>query len=475
MSTKKTILAMIFLACATMEAASKVVTYNAPTGAELGKGFVVRVREAGKEWKNVDTYAVNVDKVVGTKHQIEKASMAYFDFDGEVEVEVSPTNGDIKESRIRPLSYGIASQADDKKLTFKLDRPRNISVEINGDTYHNLHLFANSIDTSRPKKTKAKGLIYFAPGLHKLPGDTLAVTSGTNVYIAGGAVVDGCLKVRGANGVKISGRGIIRPERRGAGIEISNSKNVSVEGIITTQCPTGGSDSVKISNVKAISSYNWGDGMNVFASSNVTFDGVFCRNSDDCTTVYATRCGFTGGCKNILMENSTLWADVAHPIFIGLHGNSPAPDTIDGVTYRNIDILKQAENQIDYQGCMAINAGDNNTVRNVRFENIRVESIDKGQLVNMRVCFNKKYCSAPGMGIDNVVFKDITYNGKEPNLSVITGYDSARKITNVRFENLKINGEVISDDMPTKPKWYKTSDMAHMFVGEHVENITFSK
>lgn len=28
--------------------------------------------------------------------------------------------------------------------------------------------------------------------------------------------------------------------------------------------------------------------MNVFASNNVLFDGVFCRNSDDCTTVYGT-------------------------------------------------------------------------------------------------------------------------------------------------------------------------------------------
>ena len=72
-----------------------------------------------------------------------------------------------------------------------------------------------------------------------------------------------------------------------------------------------------IRNVKAISSYGWGDGMNVFASNNVLFDGVFCRNSDDCTTVYATRMGFHGGCRNVTMQNSTLWADVAHPIFIG--------------------------------------------------------------------------------------------------------------------------------------------------------------
>ena len=29
--------------------------------------------------------------------------------------------------------------------------------------------------------------------------------------------------------------------------------------------------------------------------------------------------------------------------------------------------------------------------------------------------------------------------------------------------------------MPEKPKWYKTGDMARIFVGEHTEEVTFSK
>lgn len=84
---------------------------------------------------------------------------------------------------------------------------------------------------------------------------------------------------------------------------------VLVEGIITTQCPTGGSDSVMIRNVKSITHYGWGDGLNVFASNNVLMEGVFCRNSDDSTTAYGTRLGFYGPCRNITMRNVTLWAD----------------------------------------------------------------------------------------------------------------------------------------------------------------------
>ena len=124
---------------------------------------------------------------------------------------------------------------------------------------------------------------------------------------------------------------------------------------------------------------------------------------------------------------------------------------------------------------MSINAGDNNFVRNVRFENIRVENFRQGQLVNLRVFFNPKYCTSPGRGIENVLFRKITYRGTNANLSVIAGYDEHRKIKNVVFENLVINGVQITVDMPGKPQWYKTSDMANFFLGEHVEGVEFKK
>ena len=453
---------------------NQLVTYPAPEGAELMSNFTVQVREAGKDWRPVDTYMVKVDEVQNTKHNVKKASMSYFDFSGEVEVSVTFNHGTVRTGRVRPLSYGITPCIDGNTMTFKLDRPRNLSVEVNEDIFHNLHLFANPIDEKKPKKLKDKNLIYFGPGIHTFPGDTLNVPSGKTVYIAGGALVKGCIQVVNAQNVKILGRGIVIPERW-AGLRIINSKNVLVEGVITTQCPTGGSDSIAIRNVKSISSYGWGDGMNVFASNNVLFDGVFCRNSDDCTTVYGTRLGFTGGCKNITMQNSTLWADVAHPIFIGIHGDVENPEILENLNYINIDILDHKETKSDYQGCLAINAGDNNLIRNVRFENIRIEDFRQGQLVNLRIFYNEKYCKAPGRGIENVLFKDISYTGENAEVSMIIGYDKERKVKNIRFENLQINGEVIYDDMPDKPKWYKTGDMARIFVGEHTEEVTFSK
>jgi hypothetical protein len=466
-----------------LQAQDRLQVYPAPEGVEMKDDFYVKVRVPGGEWQSVPTYMVKVDEVRDTKHCTEKSSLAYFDFKGEVEVSVTSKES-VESARVRPSSYGIEPVVEGNTLTFTLDRPRNLSVEVNGDIFHNLQLFANPLDVNNPidgvkvknekqLAKKRKDVIYFGPGLHEV--GTVFPVSGQTVYIAGGAVVRGTIHVVDAQDVKVYGRGIVHPAGRGEGVYVKGSKNVHIDGVISTQCPIGGSDGVKVTNVKVISSYGWGDGLNVFASSNVHYDGCFARNSDDCMTVYATRKGFVGSARNILMENCVLWADVAHPIMIGNHGNVKNPDIIENVTYRNIDILDHKEKQIDYQGCMAINAGDENLIRNILFEDIRIEDFRQGQLVNIRIFYNKKYCLAPGRGIEDITFRNVSYNGSGEEMSVIYGYSEDRKVKNIRFENLVINGQVISDDMPGKPAWYKTGDMCRFLVGEHVENIQFVK
>ena len=460
----------------TMVMAQQLVVYPAPKGAPESmhnNDFTVKVRTPGGKWQDLYEYTVKIDEVKDATHNTRLASMCSFDFSGEVEVAVTSNIARVEQVRIRPLSYEIKPVVNGNTISFKLSQPRNLSVEINGDIFRNLHLFANAVDDFTYNK-KDTNVIYFGPGIHQMKDGALNIPSGKTVYVAGGAVLMGRLLVKHARDVKIVGRGVIDPSVKG-GVQIANSKNILVEGLCLTQCPTGGSDSVTIRNVKSISYYGWGDGMNVFASNNVTFDGVFCRNSDDCTTVYGTRGGFTGGCNNILMKNATLWADVAHPILIGTHGNSHRPDTLENLTYKNIDILDHKEAQIDYQGCMSVNAGDDNLVRNVLFEDIRVENFRQGQLVNLRVFYNQKYNTSPGRGIENVLFRNITYNGTQANLSVIAGYDEQRGIRNIVFENLRINGTLIYDGMPGKPTWYKTSDLANFFVGEHVKGVLFKK
>lgn len=451
---------------------AKVEVAGAPQGISLNNDFIVKVRPEGKsKWVLVPTYLVKVDEVRETKHHVEHASMATFDFSEKVEIAVTYNKGEIDSARVRPLSYDIPFTIEGNTLQFSLEKPANLSVEVNGDIFHNLHLFANPLDTFEVDK-KNPDLIYFGPGIHHVEGGEFRIPSGKTVYVAGGAVMMGRMLIENVHDVKLLGRGIIDPSVK-MGIRIANSRNVYVEGLMATQCATGGSDSVTIRNVKVISYFGWGDGMNVFSSRNVLFDRVFCRTSDDCTTVYGTRLGFEGPSSNITMQNSTLWADVAHPIFIGIHGNVEKPEILENLNYVNIDILDHKEKQLNYQGCLAINAGDENLIRNVRFEDIRIENFRQGQLVNLRIFFNEKYCKAPGRGIENVVFKNVSYTGNRAEISVIEGYDAQRKVRNIRFENLRINGQIISDDMPGKPKWYHTGDMARIYVGSHVDGVSF--
>lgn len=477
---KKTLVMLGALAlCQGMNA--KLVTYPAPAEAPLNDTFRVEVREPGGEWQPLDIYNVKVDEVVDTRHAPVDTSMTYFDFDGNVEIRVI-SSAKVESARVRPLSYDIKPEISGDTLTFSLSQPRLLSVEVNGDIFNNLQLFANPVESDAPVNVKKflrnKNNRYFGPGYHKLDS-TLVVGSDAEVYIAGGAYIDGVIEVRDASNVKIHGRGMVYP-RNTSGLRVHESRDITIDGLFTTQCPVGGSHGVRINNVKVMSYYGWGDGFNIFASSDVHFSNLFARTSDDCTTIYATRKNYKGGCSDIITENSVLWADVAHPFMIGLHGSAKeigpdAPaDTISNIIYRDIDVLDMKEKQIDYQGVFAIVAGDNNIVRDVTFENIRVEDFRQGKLFDIRIAFNKKYCAAPGTVIENINFKDIDYNGGNSELSLIIGYDETRKVKGIHFNNLRINGEYIYDDMPGKPKWYKTGDMGRIFIGEHTEDITFS-
>lgn len=474
----------------------QVYTYPAPEGAPLKHDYEVYIRpRSSEEWTRIDTYMAKVNGATpnseGTGHRISEISYAFFDFTGDVFVRVVSKHKKFNTARIRPDFKGvIANVQNDSTVQFLLFQPENLSVEFDSDTsLNNLLIFTSKPPVSKEeaeRKAKAQGrrFIYFPPGFYSQADiDSMTVLSPLHakgigskalVYLAGGSYFTGTFAIEDAEDVTILGRGIARPENGYEGCHVHRSKNVLIDGMILNTCPVGGSDGVTLHDVRSISHPAWGDGLNVFASSNVTYDRVFCRNSDDCTTAYATRKGFSGNARNIHMKNSTLWADVAHPIFIGIHGNAERGDTIENLTYENIDILCQSEPQTDYQGCLAINCGDNNLVRHVLFNNIRIENISQGSLLQVKVGFNQKYCKAPGRGVEDITFRNIRYYGKQPNLSLINGYDEQRKVSGITFEGLRINGKLISDDMPGKPQWYSTADYVPMFIGNHVEGVVFS-
>lgn len=445
MKLKPLLLILLLIAGFGTSVQAQLQTYPASlhTGLPHNDDYTVRVRILGKEWQDLFEYKVQVDL-----DKPQDATMVQFDMGSPVEVMVKKNNGTVREVAIRPLNNKITYRQIQNAIFFTLDKPQYLSVEFNGDRLHNLHLFANPVEAETYDKEE-KGVMYFGPGVHRpkdLPNDQIRVPGNTTVYLAPGAVLKAKLLVDKVENVRIIGRGILDHPVRG--IEITDSKNVLIDGITVVNPEHytvfgGGSADVTIRNLKSFSCKSWSDGIDMMCCRRVLVDNVFLRTGDDCIALYNHRWNWWGGASDITVQNSVLWADVAHPINVGGHGDpdSPSGEVIENLIFRNIDILEHDEDDPMYQGCMTVDCGDKNWVRNVLFENIRIENIQEGRLFYVKVRFNPKYDKQPGNGIENITFRNITYTGVGENPSLIQGLDKDRLVKNITFDHILINGE----------------------------------
>ena len=425
--------------------------------------FTVQVRVPGGKWQDLYEWNVKVNH-----RRPQDASMVYFDFTGTVELRIEKNNGMFSKVSIAPRTGAPQPRIDGDKVYLTLDHAQNFAVFFDDDRLHNLHVFADA-PIPVPKGTN---VVRFGPGLIRPPngGDFFTVSSGQTIYLDGGAVLQGTFKVDGAHDVTILGHGLILPPpgENGNQFEIARSRNVRIEGPIVVQADAGVgrvgmSKDVSIADVKGITAGKWTDGINVYSSERVHLDRLFMRTSDDCVTVYAHRWDYYGDARDVEVTNSTLWADVAHAMFVGIHGDSEHPDIIERLKFNNIDVVNVDEDQPEYQGVMAITAGDRNIIRDVTFSNIRVDRIEEAKLFNLHVGFNPKWNTSPGGGIERVTFRNISYTGDGmPSASVIFGYDSKRGVRNILIDNLMIAGRKATD-----------TTTANLEVGNFVEGVHF--
>jgi hypothetical protein len=305
------------------DSATAYVTYPAPEGAVGNTDFSVKIRTSGGEWSDLFTYLVRVDM-----HDVRESSMATFDFEGSVEVEVTYNREPLREVKIRPLARQIGYSAEGNAIRFQLDRPGHLSIEANGDRFHNLHLFANALEEGAPDsqspdvfliepgdyavnekvKPRKESTIYFGPGMHRFEDGLFYVPSNKTVYLAGGAVVVGSFVCDHVENVNIRGRGIIylrdiEKTTYWRSIQIDLSHNITVEDIISIDPPhysihLGQSENVHIRNFKSFSTRGWCDGIDMMSCKNVNIEDVFLRTSDDCIAIYGSRGKFKGDTRN---------------------------------------------------------------------------------------------------------------------------------------------------------------------------------
>ncbi|CAG8909752.1 unnamed protein product [Penicillium egyptiacum] len=482
-----------------MASTSSIQTYDSPPDILINPDFIVHVQPNTEDnknsWTQVAAYAVDVASasIIHNEFNYHSIAVASFDFDGPVSVKVTYTPGSVDLAAIRPTSRGIKTELRDNIITFTLDRAQDVMLELNGNKWKALHLLTNTIDPDAPSED-TKDVWYFGPGLNQgsayskiTDGVNLMVPSGTNVYIAGGAFVTFRLNFVGVANSSVRGHGFILGPKggyvhreHGGAIHMSQASNIYVEGVTSLgangfSLSAGECTNVNINRYRSFSSSGNGDGVDFFCSSDIVIENCFLRNSDDNIALYSHRWDWYGDSTNITIQNCVLLPDIAHAIMMGTHGNFENPETTSNVTIRNIDILDQEENQLWYQGCIAINAADSNLIQDIHVEDVRVERITCGQLLNIRVMQNEMWTTGPGRAIRNVTFQNLslcTRDSKTINPSLILGYNEARRVEDVTFENLKIDDQVVHDKME-KPKWYMVSDFVPLFVNEHAKNVKF--
>ncbi|KPM45623.1 hypothetical protein AK830_g956 [Neonectria ditissima] len=472
---------------------SRIKTYAAPEGVAVSTKFIVQARSLNQdgppEWMPVAALAVDVADVNTTRNEFDKhpISLVSMDVNGPVEIRAQYVGENVEVATVRPLSLGVNTNIDeDNAVWFTLDRPLDVMLEINNDKWKALHVLTNEVE-SDPPTSDSDNIWYFGPGINngsaysKVTDGNLFVPSDTTVYLAGGAFLTAKLNFINVSNSAVRGHGFLYKGPNGGAILIERSTNIVVEKVTSLgatgfSLTTGEAQGVHITGYRSFSSHGNGDGLDFFCSADILVENCFLRNSDDTIAIYGHRWDYYGDTHNITIRNCTLLPDIAHPIQIGTHGNPSKPETLSGIHISNIDILDHHETQMWYQGCISVNAGDENLVEHVDFENIRIEKISKGQLVNLRVMQNAMWTTAPGRGIRNVTFKNIDLNmenSRVVNPSQILGFDATRKVEDVTFENLRIGGECIHDSMQ-KPRWFMVSDFVPMFINEHTTNVRFN-
>lgn len=299
------------------------------------------------------------------------------------------------------------------------------------------------------------------------PNSGLYVKEGETLYISPGAVVRGTIYLYGTKNAAVRGGGIIDVGNNpSSGIVCAYMDGAVIDGVtvinpLSFNLGIGQSQNVTVRGFKCFSSCGASDGINIKASRQVTVEDCFVRANDDAVSIYATSVGYLGGSSDVAIRNSTLITDAAHNIMMGIHGQEYGNEVIERVAVQNVDMVDSKSQSPDYQGVMAVNAGNDVTVRDVEFRDIRVEDIRHNQLLNLRVCYNPAYNKSPGRGVENIRFQDIRYTGESLLPSILKGYDGERTVRNILFSGVTVNGTKLSGDNDWIDKQAHVSDVRY--------------
>jgi hypothetical protein len=403
-----------------------------------------------------------------------------FCFGGSATVRIRKLDGSTPRSvRIRPASAGIRAEIIGHEVVFTVDRPRQLSVEIDAPDDlipQPLLIFANPREKNPPKPAEVwnyteKGLppadwkspviLHFPRGVHNLvrnegvplnPGFRLR--SGDRVHLAHGAYVIGAFRsASDSRNIRIDGRGTLsalgepfvktkyRPLKPDADIDFSYSRcgehlvqlqgrDHHVEGIVFTDpahfCINIG-DSSRVDNIKCFGWHYSTDGIGI-GSDTVLRDSFF-KCNDDSIKLYN---------DGIDVANCVIWQQFNGAAFQFSWGHGGVKK---GFTVRDVDIIhdehRRDANNRGLFSCVKLEK----PMRGMLFENIRVEG-DSFRLIDLRV--------HKGGSISDLILRNVSVQGRILDANYLRARGGS--FGDITLENIRIGGQSITTPQALKLK-----------------------
>lgn len=379
-------------------------------------------------------------------------------FDGPEEIIVKRNDSDIADFDIRPAaSVSSMARFGNDIVRFSLgggDILPKVSVEFDGDRYHNLFIYGAKTDPDRDRYKNDPNTVFYGRGNHT-PG-LISLKDGQTLYVDDGAIVYGRVEITGSN-ISIRGRGVITGSNlphygslyaEGPKLVITTGKelhtDIVIEGVTFVDSPNwtlclSDIKGLTVKNVNIITHINNADGIDLQNCFDCEVSDCFIRTYDDnvswkITTQYG---GCLNDCYDIDMHDCLLWCDHARNIMVGPEAGQQGQveRSIHDCTFSDCTILESfgtsmSVRQDESSGYSAM------PIRNITFRNIVLDDVLSSC---MPVEVRQNGLMDPVCEMSGIHFMNITVNtlgGFKQSLVE----DCGNSMSDILFENVSVNG-----------------------------------
>ena len=401
---------------------------------------------------------------------------------------------DLSNAIIQPAGVPVELRhVDAHTIELSVARPCKFTVEPDDNRVAPLFVFVNPPECDVPDANDPN-VVYFGPGIHRVPDDLVRLKDGQTLYVARGAVLQAAVRAAGAN-IRICGSGVIDGSifphtwgRKGPQYAFVNffkcrdlvMEDVTLLGSFHWTIYPEGCDRVIIRNVKLCGDRCCNDdGIDPSNTRDLLMENCFFRTQDDGVAVKGIEMK-NGPCERITVTNSVFWCDFARIVCIGHESRAPY---MNDIRFVDNDVLHYV------RPLLLVEPGDNMPVSNVVFRNVRVHTDLHGRTeATMRIqpvvndyTLTKTPGSISGVTVDGLEFAGTPI----PLRFLVRGADPSRLARDVSISGVTVNGRRMSEGSSARPDSYLADDIwfdgEHhpdssdpMFVrGPHVENVRF--